>query len=73
MIKAENLSKNYGKRRIFSDFSFTFPEHGLVAIVGESGSGKSTMLNIISGLDFDYGGAIKVDGKKLGELSNKKL
>ena len=73
MIKVENLSKNYGKRRIFSDFSYTFQDVGLIGIVGESGSGKSTMLNIISGLDFDYGGTIKVDGKNLAELNEDKL
>ena len=73
MIKAENLSKNYGKRRIFSDFSFTFPDKGLVAIVGESGSGKSTLLNIISGLDFNYEGAIKINDKDLTKLSEDSL
>ena len=73
MIKAENLSKNYGKRRIFSDFSFTFPDKGLVAIVGESGSGKSTLLNIISGLDFNYEGTIKINDKDLTKLSEDSL
>ena len=73
MIKFENLSKNYGERRIFSDFSYTFPSHGLVAIVGESGSGKSTLLNIIAGLDFNYQGKVKIDGLNLSTLSNDKL
>ncbi len=73
MIKAEKLSKNYGKRRIFSNFSFTFPDKGLVAIVGESGSGKSTLLNMISGLDFDYTGNLKIDNKNLSELTEDEL
>lgn len=73
MIKLENLSKNYGKRRIFSDFSYTFPKTGLVAIVGESGSGKSTLLNIIAGLDFDHKGKALVLGKNLSTLSRNEL
>lgn len=73
MIKFENLSKNYGERWIFSNFSYTFPSHGLVAIVGESGSGKSTLLNIIAGLDFDYDGKVKFDGNDLSTFSNDKL
>ena len=73
MIRAENLSKNYGKRRIFSNFSYTFPNKGLVAIVGDSGSGKSTLLNIIAGLDFDYGGAIRINGQILSQLTENKL
>ena len=44
MIKIEKLTKKYGKRAIFSDFSYTFPDKGLVSIVGSSGSGKSTLL-----------------------------
>jgi sulfonate transport system ATP-binding protein len=36
-----------------------------VAIVGPSGAGKSTLLNIISGLDRDLDGEVKVDGQPL--------
>lgn len=73
MIKCTNLSKIYGKRRIFSDFSYIFPDTGVVAIVGESGSGKSTLLNIIFGLDFGYEGSIKVLDKNLAKLSQSEL
>ena len=73
MIIAENLSKNYGKRRIFSNFSYNFPNKGLVAIVGDSGSGKSTLLNMIAGLDFDYSGTIKINNKNLTNLSQNDL
>lgn len=73
MIKLENISKNYGKRCIFSDFSYSFPKTGLVAIVGESGAGKSTLLNLIAGLDFDYTGIAKILGKDLRSLSSNKL
>lgn len=73
MIKLENLSKNYGKRRIFSNFTYDFPRSGIVAIVGESGSGKSTLLNIIAGLDFKYEGTAKILGKDLSKFSDNNL
>ncbi|MBQ0009197.1 MAG: ATP-binding cassette domain-containing protein [Firmicutes bacterium] len=73
MIKVENLSKNYGERRIFSNFSYTFPTKGVVAIVGESGTGKSTLLNIIAGLDFEYSGKATVLGKELSSFSHNEL
>lgn len=73
MISTLNLSKNYGKRPIFQDFSYEFPTTGVVAIVGPSGTGKSTLLNLISGIDFDYTGNITVDGKNLKKLSESEL
>ena len=73
MIKVENLGKNYGKRCIFSDFSYTFPKSGIVAIVGESGTGKSTLLNIIAGLDFNYLGKATILNKNLSKLSSNEL
>lgn len=73
MIKLENLTKNYGETRIFSNFSYSFPTKGLVAIVGESGSGKSTLLNVIAGLDFEYTGTTVVDHQNLRKFKENEL
>lgn len=73
MIKIENLSKNYGKRAIFSNFSYSFPRTGLIAIVGESGSGKSTLLNMIAGLDFQYNGTIRILNENISKFDANKL
>ena len=69
MIKLTNITKKYGKRAIFSDFSYDFPEKGMVCLVGSSGSGKSTLLNMISGVDNAYEGEITIDGTNLKKLS----
>ena len=69
MIKIENISKIYGKRHIFSNFSHVFPDKGLVCLVGSSGSGKSTLLNMISGVDNQYSGVIKIDEIQLSKLT----
>src|ERR1700712_4023925 len=41
-----------------------------VALTGESGSGKSTLLHLIAGLDAADGGAIRLDGAVVSELSD---
>ena len=71
MIKLNKISKKYGKRAIFSDFSYDFPDKGFICLVGSSGSGKSTLLNLISGVDNNYSGTIKIskNNKSLPILS----
>ena len=68
MIKIDKITKKYGKRAIFSDFSFEFPNKGMVCLVGSSGSGKSTLLNMISGVDNDFEGSIKIDDVELKKM-----
>lgn len=63
MIKVSKLSKKFGQREIFNNFSFAIEEGEFVAITGESGSGKTTLLNLISLLDQKYKGQIEIDGK----------
>ena len=69
MIKLVNITKKYGKRCIFSNFSYELPNKGLMCLVGASGSGKSTLLNMISGVDVDYEGVIKINGTNLKDLT----
>jgi len=40
-----------------------------VSIVGASGCGKSTLLRLIAGLDTDYAGEIRLDGKRIAGTS----
>ena len=42
-----------------------------VAILGSSGSGKSTLLNLIAGIDLPDQGEVRIDGKNLGQMSEK--
>ena len=46
ILKAENISKSFGKRTLFKNISFTF-EKGILLIIGKSGCGKSTLLKIL--------------------------
>lgn len=48
-------------------------EGEFTAIVGPSGSGKTTLLNLIGGLDKPTSGSLRVGGKDISSLSDKKL
>lgn len=50
MISIKNLSKNYPKTQVFSDFSLDIKKREITCILGESGSGKTTLLNVLAGL-----------------------
>jgi ATP-binding cassette, subfamily F, member 3 len=69
MIRIENLSKAYGKKVLFQNSTYHFPESERVALVGPNGAGKSTLLNIICGLEeADLGQILKPARVNLGYL-----
>lgn len=60
MLTVCNLSKSYDKP-VLSDFSYTFPEKGIVLIRGASGCGKTTLLRILAGLEKQDSGKVCAD------------
>lgn len=48
MIKFERITKKYGEKTVFSDFSLLIEKGKTTVILGESGSGKTTLLNILT-------------------------
>ena len=63
-VKIFELTKKFGDKVLFSDFSFTFEDKGIYFVSGESGVGKTTLLRMISGLDTDFWGEISGGGIK---------
>lgn len=49
ILRAENIVKSFGKKKILKGITFEMNEGALYGIVGENGSGKSTLLKIIIG------------------------
>ena len=49
-LKAENLTKKFGTRRVFSDISFSLQQGESIAVTGPNGSGKTTLLLTLLGL-----------------------
>lgn len=46
-IEIENVSKSFGDRKLFENFSYIFLRNDRIGIVGSNGCGKSTLLKII--------------------------
>ena len=49
VVELEGVSKGYGDRRLFEDFSYAFTPQDRVGIIGPNGVGKSTLMDIITG------------------------
>jgi len=70
ILSAENLSKRFGPRLLFENFSFGMAQGEKVAIVAPNGSGKSTLLKAIAGIESaDSGNVVFRDGTRIGYLS----
>ena len=68
-IKVENLSFSYGSHHVLHDVSFEIPDGVLVNVLGPNGVGKSTLFRCILGLNNDYTGSVRVNGKDMKHLS----
>jgi len=56
VIELEGVSKAYGDRILFRDFTYAFSPQDRVGIIGPNGVGKSTLMNLITGkLEPDTG------------------
>lgn len=66
MIRLENVSKYYptakGKKYVFRNLNFEFPEKSNIGVLGLNGTGKSTLLRMIGGIDFPNQGKIEITG-----------
>ena len=70
-IEFENVSFTYSSKKIpaLDGFNLTVPKGKKVALVGEAGSGKSTAVRLLPRLYDVTGGAIKVDGFDIRDVT----
>lgn len=60
VIEVNNVSKSYGDRTLFKDFTYEFSPEDRVGIIGENGAGKSTLINIITGREQPDTGEVDI-------------
>ena len=61
MITINNLDFSYKNAVVFKNISLEFKEGNVYGLLGENGVGKTTLLKIISGLQFPKNGTCVVD------------
>lgn len=64
MIKAEHISKSFGKLKALDDVSLELHKGEIVVLIGPSGSGKSTLIRAINGLEIPESGNVYIEGQK---------
>jgi heme exporter protein A len=67
-ILVNELSKDFDRRPIFQDISFSLTSPASLSITGKNGAGKSTLSKILAGVLSATRGSVtySVDGRKIG-------
>lgn len=73
MLKASNISKNYGEVAVLKSVDIEIKDGEIVSIVGASGAGKSTLLQILGTLETPDSGQVVFQDKRYDELSSVEL
>lgn len=73
MLKAVNITKNYGQLSVLKGVSIEVEKGEIVSIVGSSGAGKSTLLHILGTLDKADSGSISIHNQQLNQLKGREL
>ncbi len=69
-VELDDVTFTYkGRERVLENLSLRVPPGARVAIVGPSGSGKSTLVKLLFRFHDPTGGAVKIDGVDLRQLS----
>lgn len=71
-IEVTGLSKSYGDKVLFRDYSYIFLKGERIGIIGPNGCGKSTLLKIINGITEADSGTIDIGQTvKIGYFSQE--
>lgn len=71
-IELHNINKEFGDKKIFTNYNLIIEKGEFLGIKGRSGKGKTTLLNII-GLLEDCEGDIYIDGEPVSCTNRKQV
>ena len=67
-LTIDNINKNFSKKIVLNNVSFTISSGEIVALIGRNGSGKTTLLKILSGIYSQDSGKIRIE-----DVDNKNI
>jgi len=63
VLEMEHVSKRFGATQALEDVSLALHQGEIHALLGENGAGKSTLIKIITGIEQQDSGEIRIDGE----------
>lgn len=63
LLQVDQVTKNFGQKKVLNDLSFVVQEGSIFGFVGENGAGKTTTMKLILGLDQMTQGSISILGE----------
>ncbi|WP_298236474.1 ABC transporter ATP-binding protein [uncultured Azohydromonas sp.] len=67
MLELRHLTKSYrtahGRRYVFRDLNFHFPDGVNIGLIGRNGAGKSTLMRLLGGIDTPDSGSVHTDAR----------
>jgi heme ABC exporter ATP-binding subunit CcmA len=74
VIRARNLAKRYGDRRVFKGVDLDLAAGGFLLVTGPNGSGKTTLLRVLAGLAAPSAGELELPERRtIGFLGHEPL
>ena len=73
LLTVENLSKEYIKKKIINNVSFSMKKGEILGVLGKSGAGKSTIGKILLQLSRPTTGTILFEGKALSDVPRRDI
>src|SRR5680860_1175894 len=63
IIEMERISKRFGATQALDNVSLTLQTGEIHALLGENGAGKSTLIKIMTGIQQQDSGDLRIDGQ----------
>ena len=75
MIRARQVEKRFGDKRVLRGLDFELPRGGFLLVTGANGSGKTTLLRLCAGLGMPTAGELDIDAprEQVGFLGHEPL